>query len=121
MAHLNGPSFITLPVRDLEKSRHFYADVLGFNPSPEVRPNALAFATEPIPFAIRKTSEDLDKYSHMSGAIILWFKADDSAAVCEKLKKAEVPIVQDIAQGPFGKTFTFRDPDGYLISVYDGG
>ncbi len=121
MPHINGPDFITLLVRDLDRARRFYADVLGFKPSPETRPNAVAFSAEPISFAIRKTSQDLDELSQINGGIILWFKADDATTLRNQLKAAGVPIVQDLSDSPFGKTFTIRDPDGYLISVHDGG
>ncbi len=121
MAELKGPSFITLHVRDVETSRRFYAEVVGFPPSPETRPNACAFATEPIPFAIRKSQVDLDAVPQPGHGIILWLKADDSVAVHRQLRERGVTIVQEIADGPFGKTFTFRDPDGYHISVFDGG
>lgn len=121
MAELKGPDFITLHVRDLEKSRRFYAEVIGFPPSPETRPNAFAFATKPIAFAIRKSQVDLDAVSQLGHGIILWFKADDSAVLHRQLKEHGVTIVQEIADGPFGKTFTFCDPDGYLITVHDGG
>ncbi len=121
MPHLSGPSFITLHVRDVEASRRFYAEVLGFPPSPEVRPNAAAFSTQPVPLAIRKAQIDLDAMPQPGYGIILWLKADDSAAVYKHLKERGVTITQELADGPFGKTFTFRDPDGYLLSVYDGG
>lgn len=121
MAKIKGPDFITLLVRDLERARRFYADTLGFKPSPENRPNAVAFSAEPISFAIRKTSLDLNAIHQVGEGIILWFKADDAAAVYERLKAHGVPIVQDLSDSPFGKTFTFRDPDGYLISIHDGG
>jgi catechol 2,3-dioxygenase-like lactoylglutathione lyase family enzyme len=121
MAGIKGPDFITLLVRNLEQSRRFYTEMLGFKPSPEARPNAVAFSAEPISFAIRKTSQDLDAMSQISGGIILWFKADDASALCNRLKSSGVTVVQDITDSPFGKTFTFRDPDGYLISTHDGG
>ncbi len=121
MAELMGPDFITLRVRDLEASRHFYADVIGFKSSAEVRPNAFAFSTKPIAFAVRKTEVDLDAVSQLGHGVILWFKADDSVALHKQLKEGGVIIVEGIADSPFGKTFTFRDPDGYLISVHDGG
>lgn len=121
MPELKGIDFITLHVRDLETSRRFYADVIGFPPSPETRPNAFAFATKPIAFAIRKSQVDLDAVSQLGHGVILWFKADDSVALHRQLKERGVTIVQGIADSPFGKTFAFRDPDGYLISVHDGG
>lgn len=121
MSDLKGPDFITLFVRDLETSRHFYADVIGFKLSPEVRPNAVAFSTQPIPFAIRKSPIDLDAVPEPGKGILLWFRADDSTALHDRLKENGVTITQSLADGPFGKTFTFRDPDGYLLTVHDGG
>jgi predicted enzyme related to lactoylglutathione lyase len=121
MASLKGPDFITLQVRELETSRHFYADVLGFTLSSETRPNAFAFSAQPISFAIRKSSVDLDSVSQLGYGITLWFRTDDAADLHERLKERGVPIVQGLADSPFGKIFTLRDPDGYLITVHDGG
>jgi len=121
MPDLIGPDFITLHVRDLEASRHFYADVIGLKLSPEVRPNAVAFATQPISFAIRKAQVDLEAVSRLGYGVILWFRSPDAAALCQQLKERGVPIVQELADSPFGKTFAFRDPDGYVITVHDGG
>jgi len=121
MPTVKGPDFITLLVRDLETSRRFYADVIGFKSSPETRPNAVAFATEPIGFAIRKSQIDLDAAPELGQGVILWFRTDDAVALHNHLKENDVPITQDLADGPFGKMFTFRDPDGYLITVHDGG
>ncbi len=121
MSDLKGPDFITLLVRDLETSRHFYAEVIGFKLSPEVRPNAVAFSTQPISFAVRKSPVDLDAGPELGRGILLWFRAEDAAALHERLKNSGVTITQGLANGPFGKTFTFRDPDGYLITVHDGG
>ncbi len=119
MPDLKGPDFITLLVRDLEASRHFYMDMIGLPASPEVRPNAAAFATQPIGFAIRQSQIELDAVPGQG--VILWFRTDDAAALHNHLKENGVPITQDLAEGPFGKMFTFRDPDGYLITVHDGG
>ncbi len=121
MTDLIGPDFITLQVRDLEVSRHFYSEVIGFKTSPEVRPNAVAYATRPISFAIRKSQVNLDAVPQLGYGLILWFRTDDAVALHKKLKERGVPIVQDVADSPFGKSFTFRDPDGYLITVHDGG
>jgi predicted enzyme related to lactoylglutathione lyase len=116
-----GPDFITLQVRDLETSKHFYGEVLGLKTSPEVRPNAVAFATQPVGFAIRKAQIDLDTISKLGHGVILWFHCEDAAALCKHLQEQNVPITQGLADSPFGKTFTFRDPDGYLITMHDGG
>ena len=121
MAFVTGPDFITLHVRDLEASRRFYEDLIGLKPSPEKRPNAVAFSTKPAGFAIRQAEIDLEAVSLLSYGVLVWFKADDSAALLERLRKHGVKIIKDLAEGPFGKTFTFQDPDGYPITVHDGG
>ena len=121
MPDVTGPDFITLHVRDLEASRRFYAEVIGLKASPEVRPNAIAFATKPAGFAIRQAQVDLDAVAQPGYGVIVWFRTDDAAALHARLIERSVPIVQALADGPFGKTFTFRDPDGYLITVHDGG
>jgi predicted enzyme related to lactoylglutathione lyase len=119
VAQLKGPDFVTLQVRDLERSRRFYADLIGFKVSPETQPNAVAFSTEPISFAIRQTPMDFDAVPQPGQGVILWFIADDAAALHDQLKARGVPIAQGLAASPFGKTFTIRDPDGYLITVHD--
>jgi predicted enzyme related to lactoylglutathione lyase len=116
-----GPDFITLQVGDLEASRHFYADMIGLKVSPEVRPNAVEFATQPIGFAIRKAVMDIGAGAQPGYGVILWFHSEDAAALFKQLKEQSVPITLDLTDGPFGKMFTFRDPDGYLITVHDGG
>ncbi len=121
MPYLKGPDFITLHVRDLEASRHFYADVIGFPISPEIRRNAVAFATKPISFAIRKAQVDLDAVPQLGHGIILWFLADDAATLHQHLMERGVSIERGLEDSPFGRTFSFRDPDGYLITVHDGG
>ncbi len=121
MPDVIGPDFITLQVRNLEVSRRFYADVIGFKPSPEVRPNAAAFATKPIGFAIRQAQIDLNAVAQLGYGVIVWFRTDDATALHAHLSAHGVPIVQGLAESPFGTTFTFRDPDGYLITVHDGG
>jgi len=121
MPYLKGPDFITLHVRDLEASRRFYAEVIGFPISPEIRPNAVAFATKPISFAIRKSQVDLDAVPQLGHGVVLWFLADDAVALHKHLMERGVTIVEGLADSPFGKTFTLRDPDGYLITVHDGG
>jgi predicted enzyme related to lactoylglutathione lyase len=116
-----GPDFITLQVRNLEASRRFYAEVIGFKIAPEVRPNAVAFATQPIGFAIRKAQVNLDAVAQLGYGVILWFKAEDASALYQHLKEQGVSMAQELTKSPFGKMFTFRDPDGYSITVHDGG
>ena len=121
MSDLLGPDFITLLVRDLDASHKFYGELLGLPESAEKHPNAVAFATKPCGFAIRKAPEPSSLASSPSQGIILWFRASNTVSLNARLKECGVHITSALADGPFGKTFTFRDPDGYLITVHDGG
>ena len=121
MSDLLGPDFITLLVSDLDASHKFYGELLGLPESAEKRPNAVAFATKPCGFAIRKAPEPSTLAPSPSQGIILWFRASNAASLNARLKERGVHITSALADGPFGKTFTFRDPDGYLITVHDGG
>jgi predicted enzyme related to lactoylglutathione lyase len=51
--------------------------------------------------------------------VALWLRADDADALCAELRDAGVTITQDPADSPFGRTFTFVDPDGDRITVHD--
>jgi predicted enzyme related to lactoylglutathione lyase len=120
MMNISGPDFITLLVSDLEVSYNFYKDEIGLSESPEKRPNAYAFATKPCGFAIRQSS-DRRKIDNPGQGIIVWLYTADSTALHDDLKKRGVPIVEGLKQSPFGVTFSFRDPDGYVMAVHDGG
>lgn len=54
----SGPDFAALQVRDLAASAPFSETRLGL--APDGPPDAIVFATQPIPFAVRKPLVDLD-------------------------------------------------------------
>ncbi|MGD1059653.1 MAG: VOC family protein [Solirubrobacteraceae bacterium] len=76
---VTGPDFISLQVRDLERSAAFYQQYLGLKRSDAGPPHAVVFDTKPR------------------------------------------TIVSAPIDGPFGRTFTFADPDGYQITLHDRG
>jgi hypothetical protein len=47
--------------------------------------------------------------------------SSDATALHYDLKNRGVPIVEELREGPFGMTFSFQDPDGYIMTVHDGG
>jgi predicted enzyme related to lactoylglutathione lyase len=120
MTDISGPDFITLLVSDLEASYRFYKEKIGLSESSEKRPNAYAFTTEPCGLAIRQSS-DKRKAEHPGQGIIVWFRSSDASALHEELKRRGVPIIEELRQSPFGMTFSFKDPDGYVLTVHDGG
>jgi catechol 2,3-dioxygenase-like lactoylglutathione lyase family enzyme len=113
-----GPDFVALQVRDLEASTRFYTERLGLTPAPAGPPGAVVFTTEPIPFAIREPAVDLDATSRLGWGVALWLKAEDVDQLHDDLVKHEVPIVTAPFDGPFGRTFAFADPDGYVVTLH---
>lgn len=113
-----GPDFIALQVRDLEVSASFYADHLGLTRAPVSPDHAIVFATLPIPFALREPLIDLDAVEHLGWGVAIWLKADDPQALHDAMASAEVRIVVDPFDGPFGRTFAFADPDGYTVTIH---
>jgi predicted enzyme related to lactoylglutathione lyase len=120
MTNISGPDFITLLVSDLEASHKFYKETIGLAESPEKQPNAYAFATKPCAMAIRQ-SPDRIKIDTPGQGIIVWLRTSDATALHKDLKNQGVPIAEDLRKSPFGMTFSFRDPDGYIMAVHDGG
>ncbi|HEY5222817.1 MAG TPA: VOC family protein [Microbacteriaceae bacterium] len=118
---ITGPDFISLQVRDLERSAAFYEEHLGLIRSPAGPPHAVVFATEPIAFAVRDTlpGVDLDAISQPGLGVALWLHATDTQSTHDALAAAGVPITSAPIDGPFGRTFTFADPDGYQITLHD--
>lgn len=121
MPGVTGPDFIALQVRDLDAATVFYRDVVGLPVAPASPPDAVVFATTPIAFAVRRPTVDLDVSEHRGLGVALWLRADDAVAVRDRLADRGAAIEADLAESPFGKTFSFRDPEGYLITVHDGG
>ena len=115
---LTGPSFLALQVHDLEASRAFYVEKVGLKPLPHNPPGAIVFATRPIPFAIRTAMVDLDATSKLGWGVSLWIAATDADAMHDQMVKAGVSVVMAPTDGPFGRFFQFRDPDGYTITVH---
>jgi len=51
--------------------------------------------------------------------ISLWWRSADAQAHYEQVKAADVTIVREPSDGPFGRQFTMADPDGYKITIYE--
>ena len=120
---VTGPDFISLQVRDLERSATFYEQYLGLVRSPAGPPHAVVFDTKPIAFAVRDLvpGVDLDAVAQPGIGAAVWLHADDVQAIHDALAAAGATIVSAPIDGPFGRTFTFADPDGYQITLHDRG
>ncbi len=107
---------VTITVSNLEKSKEFYGDMLGFELGgdwPETKWQSFRFGDQL--FAIRekagfKRNESFDITNFEADGIDdLWQKVKDRAEVVEKLGPT-----------PWGSyRFVIKDPDGYQVAFVD--
>lgn len=118
---VTGPDFISVQVRDLNLSQAFYENYLGLVRAQTGPPHAVVFQTEPIAFAIRDivSGTNLAAVPQPGIGAALWLHATDVQAIHDALLADGFTIVSAPVDGPFGKTFTFADPDGYNITLHD--
>ncbi|MCR6705165.1 MAG: VOC family protein [Cellulomonas sp.] len=118
---VTGPDFVSLQVRDLAASQAFYEQYLGLVRSPAGPPHAVVFETRPIAFAVRDVmpGTDLDSAPRPGIGAALWLHATDVQEIHDALAADGHTIVAAPVDGPFGRTFTFADPDGYQITLHD--
>jgi len=116
---VSGPDFISLQVRDLTASGAFYEKYLGLTRQ-DGPPHAIVFATRPAAFAVREPvpGVDLDA-SPLGKGVGIWLHAESAQQVHDAMVADGVTITSDPVDGPFGRTFTFADPDGYLITLHE--
>lgn len=118
---VTGPDFISLQTRDLGVSQAFYEHYLGLVRSPAGPPHAVVFTTTPVAFALRDivAGTDLDTVAQPGIGAAIWLHATDVQAIHDALAADGHTIVAAPIDGPFGRTFTFADPDGYRITLHD--
>lgn len=120
---VTGPDFISLQVRDLAASHAFYEKYLGLRRSPAGPPHAVVFDTAPIAFALRDLAPgtDLTGVAQPGIGVAVWLHATGVQEIHDELAADGHRIVMDPIDGPFGRTFTFADPDGYQVTLHDRG
>jgi predicted enzyme related to lactoylglutathione lyase len=116
---VTGVDFVALQVRDLEAAASFYEQRLGLKRAPAGPPHAVVFDTAPIPFAVREPLPGVRLPERPGAGVALWLKADDAQRLHDELAGAGVPIMSAPVDGPFGRTFSFADPEGYVVTVHD--
>ena len=118
---VTGPDFISLQARDLAASQAFYEQYLGLVRSPAGPPHAVVFETAPIAFALRDIvpGTPLESVPQPGIGAAIWLHATEVQAIHDALAAGGHRIVSAPIDGPFGRTFTFADPDGYHVTLHD--
>jgi 4-oxalocrotonate tautomerase family enzyme len=110
-----GFAHMLLQVADLEASRRFYADLLGFT---ERKAKPLADGRPFVPFhqGIALTTGGPGKplqIDHMA------FRVDGVEALAGRLEQGGVKFFQALHDGIYGRTVYVADPDGNKVELYE--
>lgn len=110
-----GFAHMLLQVADLEASRKYYIDLLGFT---ERQAKPLADGRPFVPFhqGIALTTGGPGKplqIDHMA------FRVYDVEALAARLKQANVKFFQGLHDGIYGRTIYVADPDGNKVELYE--
>lgn len=112
--------FIALHTTDLTAARAYYTGVLGFEPAPGP-PNAAVFTSaggatiavrEPLP---------LEPREHLGAGVSVWFGVPDADAYHARIVAAGAQVTQPPRDGPFGRMFSVKTPDGHALTFHQVG
>lgn len=117
MRHL---TFASLQVKNLEASKDFYTQKLGFEIG-ETNPQACVFKYNKgqASFAIRTPLEPLEE-KELGVGVALWFAVIENVdELKEKFIANGVANVGPIIETPFGRAFHVKDIDGYKLTFLE--
>jgi catechol 2,3-dioxygenase-like lactoylglutathione lyase family enzyme len=112
-----------IPAKDLEKTRRFYEDVLGFSPDME-DPGGIRYQSGRTSFFLYPT-----QFAGTAQHTLIGWDVDDVDSVVDDLTSKGVTFEQyDMGEiktdakgiadmGPSGRGAWFKDPEGNILSV----
>ncbi len=113
--------FASLQVRDLEVSKAFYTEKLGFEISEMSNPQACVFKYNQgeASFAIRTPLEPIEG-KELGIGVALWFAVDENIEeLKEKFIANGITTAGSILDTPFGRAFHVKDVDGYKLTFLE--
>ncbi|RZF57891.1 VOC family protein [Sphingobacterium corticibacterium] len=113
-------TFASLQVKDLEASKAFYTEKLGFEIA-NTNPQACVFTYNggQASFAIRTPLEPIEG-KELGIGVALWFAVNDNVdELTQKLIENGVAEVGSIIETPFGRAFHVNDLDGYKLTFLE--
>lgn len=110
--------FVSVQVRDMERSKKFYSEILNFQIGPKPNEHAEVFkVNDGAIFAIRTPLVDLDAVEKLGHGVALWFSVAGIDEFYKTVQSKNAVVLKPLSETPFGKTFVVADPDGYAITI----
>jgi predicted enzyme related to lactoylglutathione lyase len=113
-------TFASLQVINLEASKDFYTQKLGFEIG-DTNPQACIFKYNKgeASFAIRTPLEPIEG-KELGVGVALWFAVNENLdELKEQLIANGVTTAGPIINTPFGRAFHVKDPDGYKLTFLE--
>lgn len=114
-----------IAVKDLDRARKFYEGTLGFDASEEMGGEVLTVKSGSTPITVYRS-----EFAGTNKATALTFEVDDIQSEVRELKDKGIFFEKydiegltpngDIYEGEGMKTAWFKDPDGNILSLFEG-
>ena len=112
-----GLNFVLAHVPSITEILPFYTEKLGFEIEDQL-PGFVQFKQPNGQGATYALSEE--GHVEPRSSVELWWYVDDAEATLAQLRAREIPIVEELADQPFGRTLAIADPAGnkiYLLQL----
>jgi catechol 2,3-dioxygenase-like lactoylglutathione lyase family enzyme len=114
-----------IAVRDLDRARKFYEDTLGLEAKEEMGGEVLTVQSGSTPITVYRS-----EFAGTNKATALTFDVEDVESEVRELKSKGVTFEHydmdgltrdgDVCRGQGMKTAWFKDPDGNILSLFEG-
>lgn len=113
---IRGIRNVFLQVSDFDRSLAFYRDALGLKIARlDAGDNCAAVTLGGTEFMIHEDFDPALKKARRGAGFTLHFQVSDADAYCAKLRKNGVSPEHDPEDRPWGREFSVKDPDGYVL------
>lgn len=113
---IRGIRNVFLQVSDFDRSLAFYRDGLGLKIARlDAGDNCAAVSWGRTEFMIHEDFDPKLKKARRGAGFTLHFEVTDADAYCDRLRKNGLRPEHDPEDRPWGREFSVKDPDGYVL------